>query len=178
MPTLLFVCEGNVCRSPFAERLALASAPGDWNFTSAGLGALVGAPMDDLMAKELRRRGGDPVGFEARQLTPRVVREADLVVTMQRAQRERVVEDHPGRAAVTLTLGQLARTLERLPGVDDAGLIAAIRRNRASVHPDEDIADPMGRGPEAARNCADTLEAGVRRIVGRLAAQPAGGGSV
>ena len=156
MPTLLFVCEGNVCRSPFAELLARTLASGSgWQFRSAGLGALVGSPMDPLMAAQLTRRGGDPAGFVARQLTPSLVRTADLVVAMQRSQRDRVIEDHPARAEVTLTLGQLARTLERLPAEGAAaGLTSTIRRHRAGVRPEEDIVDPMGKGPDAARTCA------------------------
>lgn len=172
MPTLLFVCEGNVCRSPFAELLARSLVGGsEWQFRSAGLGALAGSAMDPLMAEQLTRRGGDPTGFVARQLTPSLAREADLVVTMQRTQRERVIEDFPARASVTLTLGQLARTLERLPsGEAGPDLAGAIRRHRAGVRPEEDIADPMGKGPEAARACARALDADVRRVVAGLAA--------
>ena len=179
MPTLLFVCEGNVCRSPFAERLAgsLAGESG-WQFSSAGLGALAGSPMDPLMAEQLARRGGDPGGFVARQLTPSLVRGADLVVAMQRSQRDRVIEDHPARASVTLTLGQLARTLERLPAEQTgADLAATIRRHRAGVRPEEDVADPMGKGPEAARTCARVLDADVRRVVAGLLANSSRGGA-
>lgn len=68
-PMLLFVCTGNVCRSPFAERYAISAQRSfcvPWRF--AGVGALAGAPMDEPMAAELRARGGDLSGFAAQQL--------------------------------------------------------------------------------------------------------------
>lgn len=45
MPTVVFVCSGNICRSPMAEYLARSTATdGDVAFASAGIAAPVGRP--------------------------------------------------------------------------------------------------------------------------------------
>ena len=68
--TILVVCLGNVCRSPLAERLLrmrfeqmLGDGASAVHLSSAGVRALVGDPMNELSAAELRRLGGDPDGF-------------------------------------------------------------------------------------------------------------------
>ena len=82
------VCEGNLCRSPLAERLLRLRTKGsDVHVTSAGVIAAVGEPIDPLAADELVRLGGDPEGFEARRLTPAMLEDADLVLTATRAIR-------------------------------------------------------------------------------------------
>jgi protein-tyrosine phosphatase len=70
---VLFVCFGNVCRSPLAERLLrwrLAEQLDDLSehveVTSAGVCAVVGRPMDAKAAAELARLGGGADGFVAR----------------------------------------------------------------------------------------------------------------
>ena len=50
--TVLAVCTGNICRSPAVERLLVAElGPGsDVHVVSAGVGAVVGAPISPPMA--------------------------------------------------------------------------------------------------------------------------------
>src|SRR5688500_16845956 len=55
---VLVVCEGNLCRSPLAERLLTSRlAGGEVRVASAGVHAVVGAPMDASAAAELTRLG-------------------------------------------------------------------------------------------------------------------------
>src|SRR3954470_23136084 len=71
---VLFVCIGNVCRSPVGERLLAARLPAErFAISSAGVGAMVGYAMSRYAAEELKSYGGDPTGFAARQLTPRML---------------------------------------------------------------------------------------------------------
>ena len=86
--TILVVCLGNVCRSPLAERLLrmrieqmLGDGASAVRVSSAGVRALVGDPMNESSAAELRRLGGDPDGFVSSQVTAARATEADLVLT-------------------------------------------------------------------------------------------------
>lgn len=82
---ILVVCVGNICRSPTAEYLFrhhLSSA--GISIESAGLGALIGKPMDATAMQLLSEHGVDAGAHEARQLTLAMLREADLVLAMER----------------------------------------------------------------------------------------------
>ncbi|MEO7067508.1 MAG: low molecular weight protein-tyrosine-phosphatase [Rhodanobacter sp.] len=81
---ILTVCIGNICRSPTAEylfRQHLASR--DIEVTSAGLGAIVGSPMEPTALQLLTEHRLDGSAHCARQLTPAMLRQADLVLGME-----------------------------------------------------------------------------------------------
>src|SRR4051795_5389163 len=64
---VLFVCTGNICRSPIAERLLAARLPDpSIRAASAGTRAMVGYGIDQTAAHVLRRLGGEPDGHGAR----------------------------------------------------------------------------------------------------------------
>jgi protein-tyrosine phosphatase len=93
---VLTVCVGNICRSPTAEYLLrerLASR--DVRLGSAGLGALVGHPMDALALQVLAEHGIDGAPHYASQLTPAMLREADLVLGMERSHVDAMVRMAP-----------------------------------------------------------------------------------
>lgn len=169
---VLFVCTGNICRSPFAERLASHIAAGlpagqpahGWRFSSAGIGALVGDPMDAAMAAELAARGGDPSGFTARQLTARLARDADLILALEPAHREWVLDEWPGLVRRTLVLGQAARAAVDLD--DDADPLRALLAHRGAVQASDGIRDPYRRGPAAAQEAAARIERALRAVMG------------
>lgn len=168
---LLFVCTGNLCRSPFAERYAASRVPAraGWSFASAGLAARPGSPMDPATAAQLRRHGGDPEGFVSRVLDPREAADATLVVTMQAAQRSDLLRDQPALAPVTWTLGQLARTVAGTAAdLRGAALLAALRERRGRPDPADDVADPYRRGDEAARRTAQRLTEALDVVLPRL----------
>ena len=58
--------------------------------TSAGISALVGFPADAMARELMMARGLDLGGHRARQLTPDLVRAADLVLTMEAGQQRAV----------------------------------------------------------------------------------------
>jgi protein-tyrosine phosphatase len=103
--TLLVVCTANVCRSPLAARL-LADALPDADVSSAGVQALVDAPMCAVSASVLPE--GDVVDHVARQLTPDLVRSSDLVLTMEREHRSAAVRLAPGTQSSVFTLREAA----------------------------------------------------------------------
>ncbi len=83
-PAILFLCLGNICRSPLAEgaaRAAFAAAGIDATLDSAGTGDWhVGRPPDTRAQAEARRRGVDIDALCARQLTPEDFHRFDLIL--------------------------------------------------------------------------------------------------
>lgn len=173
MSHLLFVCTGNICRSPFAERCArmVADRSGvtDWTFGSAGAGAMVGSGMEATMAGELQAIGGDPTGFRARSLSRDIIGSADLIVAMETFHRSVVLDDFPKLVRRTFTLGQLARIARDYPDdVHGAELLQQIGAFRQRARDEDDIADPYRRGPELAHEVAGQICRLLDELVPRL----------
>lgn len=85
---VVFVCWGNICRSPMAERVAerLAADRGilDLTFASAATSREeLGAPMDDRAAAILRRHGYRAGDHTAHQITAAEIADAELVLAME-----------------------------------------------------------------------------------------------
>lgn len=87
MKRILFVCMGNICRSPAAEivfrkMVSDAGREADFEIDSAGtIGFHKGKPPDARMAAHLAKNGYKAKG-RSRQLTARDLREFDLILTM------------------------------------------------------------------------------------------------
>lgn len=174
MSLMLFVCTGNVCRSPFAERYARLAAERatvtEWDFASAGAGALVGSGMDRCMATELQQLGGDPSGFHARPLEREIIESADLIIGMETFHRTYVLDDFPGLVRRTFTLGQLARVAREHPAQEHgAALLQAIGAFRHRAREEDDIPDPYRRGQDVAHQVATRIASLVDELVPRLA---------
>ena len=109
--TVLTVCTGNICRSPAVERLLTAALGPDSGVRveSAGVGAVVGAPVAPLMTALLDAVGVSYAGFAARQVTEEMVREADLVLALTRRHRSALVELAPAAVRRTFTVRELGR---------------------------------------------------------------------
>lgn len=90
MPAVLFVCTGNICRSPTAEgvfrRLVRdAGLDGSIRVDSAGTHDYhVGEPPDERALRHALRRGYDLSALRARRIAQRDFEEFDLIVAMDR----------------------------------------------------------------------------------------------
>ena len=189
--TVLAVCTGNICRSPAVERLlahdlgvdtlATASDRSEVVVASAGVGAVVGAPVPPQMATLVEGAGASVDGFAARQLTEAILRESDLVLALTKAHRSRIVALHPGAVRRTFTLRELARlaagvdpaalapgtTAERLAAL--IPLAAAQRGLQAGATGSDDVVDPWGHGDDVFARSFDELRpavATIARVVG------------
>lgn len=145
---LLFVCTGNICRSPMAERLALVFAAErgirDLTAESAGTRAVISHPMHHEAANVLSALGGQPADFSARQLTPRLVANSDLILTMMRAHRHSVLELVPRKLNRTFTLREASMLVTEL-GAELVEDLAELRSRLASDTDNGlDVRDPIG----------------------------------
>ncbi|WP_138468542.1 low molecular weight protein-tyrosine-phosphatase [Poseidonocella sp. HB161398] len=85
MPRILFVCLGNICRSPAAEGVLRALEP-DWEIDSAGTGDWhVGEPPYGPMQQAAQARGYELGGLRARQFTRADFGRWDRIVAMDDA---------------------------------------------------------------------------------------------
>lgn len=104
---ILFVCVGNICRSPSAEvMLRQALAGRDIQISSAGLGALVDHGIDATAQELLVEHGLDGTAHRARQISPSILARADLVLTMERKHVKRIMETAPEASGKTFLLGK------------------------------------------------------------------------
>ena len=88
-PAILFLCLGNICRSPLAEgaaRAAFADAGIAAKLDSAGTGDWhIGHPPDRRAQAEARRRGTDISGLRGRQLAVEDFYRFDLILAADAA---------------------------------------------------------------------------------------------
>lgn len=126
--TILIVCTGNVCRSPYIER-RLSAALGETSIavSSAGTSALVGSRMDPRVAVRLSELGLNSDGFVARQLTAEMARAADLILGATREHRSLIVRMEPSVLRRTYALADfsdLAAHLQSTAAVDIEQVVA------------------------------------------------------
>ncbi|MGD9961720.1 hypothetical protein [Nocardioides sp.] len=154
---VLFVCTANICRSAYAEVTARHGAAGVLSFSSAGVHGFPAAGMESLMASEAEARGVSSARFRSARLTTAMIDDADLVLTAETRHRQFILEERPVAMRTTFTLGQFARGLDRVDA-PSADLIAQVRAQAPTSRPEDDVADPYGRGPDAASRAAHEID--------------------
>lgn len=143
---VLFVCTGNLCRSPLAERLATLYSSqwsiDDFAATSAGTRASIGQPMNPTAAAILHKLGGDSSNFAARRLNRKIALDADLIITMERVHRDTVLELAPRLLRKTFTLSEVHELYVQF-GAKRVNELADARPLLAAKDA-PDIPDPIG----------------------------------
>jgi protein-tyrosine phosphatase len=166
--TVLFVCTGNLCRSPLAEATARRALAADASVQvgSAGTNGVDGHQLPAQTIAAGTRAGLSLDEMRARRLTRAMADESDLVVTMTRQQRREVVRLAPSATRRTFTLLELDRVLrfaflpanaDRLAEATEHGdarpklveFASAIRGLASRPSDVDDIDDPY-QGPDRA----------------------------
>ena len=105
---VLVVCVGNICRSPMAEVILRDALKGNSGIkvSSAGVGALVGYPADEHAVSLMEERGLDLSGHAARQLTPQLVSENDLILVLESGHKRVIDANEPAARGKVYRLGE------------------------------------------------------------------------
>jgi len=155
MTRVLFVCMGNICRSPTAEavvrELARRELPGfALDVDSAGThGYHAGSPPDERSIVAARRRGYELSALRARVVEAGDFAQFDLVVAMDEEVYERLQRIAPRKQAARLAL-----FMDFAPGFG--------RR---------DVPDPYYGGATGFEEVLDLVEEGARGLLASLAAR-------
>lgn len=153
MSTVIFVCWGNICRSPMAERVAekyfADHGRTDVRFTSAATSREeIGNPIDPRAVKELAAHGYRTDGHSAHQITSEEIDHADLVLAMEDIHLEKMRGIYGG---------ELPETVRLLSDFDP------------EAAPGEGVPDPWYGGQEGFTTMLATMERAMPALAQELA---------
>ena len=155
MKRILFVCMGNICRSPTAEGVMrrLVSDAGlehDFEIDSAGTGSWHAGDSPDRRATAAAAVRGITLEGAARQVRPRDFEHFDLLLAMDR--------ENLRELRTFSSDGDLAGKARLLREFDPASAGA----------PDLDVPDPYYGGPDGFENVLDQVEAACKGLLDAL----------
>lgn len=145
---VLFVCTGNICRSPTAEavfraKVAAAGLADTVEVDSAGThGYHIGDPPDPRSIAAAARRGYDLVDLRGRQLSTYDAERFDYVLVMDRGNYNATVRALGGAGPGDGQRADVRMLLGFAPGV-----------------PEVEVPDPYVGGPEGFEHVLDLIEA-------------------
>lgn len=146
MPTILFVCTANICRSPMAEKLfnhyVLAD---DLHFAGDSCGLLPGGHAISAGSLQLLLEKGitDAQDHVSKQFTPQILSRSRLILTMEERQRDFLRENEPGMAKKIFTLNEY-------------------------LGEEGDITDPFGAGVDTYRRIFEIIDDRIKRLILKL----------
>lgn len=146
MKTFLFICTGNICRSPMAEALFRHATHGrsDYRAISAGLGAIDGQPPSVYSVQAMKEIGVDISRQRSHMLTAQMVKEADYILGMTHSHVDTVALLYPHAAEKTFLMREFDDTLDTF---------------------EKDISDPIGGSYQVYVECRDQIEQGIASLV-------------
>jgi protein-tyrosine phosphatase len=172
---VLFLCTGNICRSPMAEamlshRLALLGV--DARVSSAGMLDDGMVPPADALAVTADL-GLDTSGHRSRRMRRAMLADADLILGMARVHVQEAVEVSPEVFPKAFTLKEFVRRAEsvggRAPGQPFDEWVAKVHVGRSRLdllgHSADDVADPIGLSRRVYERTADEIHRLVSRLV-------------
>lgn len=173
---ILFVCTGNICRSPMGELLFCSyTQKTSLEVSSAGTHSLDGHAIDPSSKALMSAIGIDASQFRSTQLTQSIANDADLILCFEPAQRHSVVAIAPSAVHYTFTLTDFSNMCaycaqqgtisgytiqQRLQSVIDQAVLV-----RPMLPPAATISDPYRRDFEAFRSAAHATNDAIRNIL-------------
>jgi len=147
MKTVLFICTGNICRSPMAEGLFRHATRGRYKVLSAGVGAMDGQTPSLHAIRALKELGIDISPQRSSMLTPELVAQADYIFGMTHSHVDSVCLLFPQAAEKTFLLREFDDTLDEY---------------------EKDISDPIGGSFETYCHTRDQIEQGILSMLNFL----------
>lgn len=115
---VLFLCQGNICRSPFAAAMFARAMAGSVAVTSGALQLRSGRPTPEIGQRVAARHGIDLSAHRSNALTAAMVREAALIVVFDRINLAWLAARFPQLATPVVMLGHVAGADEMEDPVD------------------------------------------------------------
>ncbi len=149
MKTVLFVCTGNVCRSPMAEGIFRQAARGRGEFCvrSAGLGAADGQPPTPHAVQAVKEIGIDISSHRSQMVSAELVEQADYILGMTHSHVDTIMLLYPMAAEKVFLLREFDETLEEF---------------------EKSISDPIGGSYNIYLTCRDQIEQGIASLLRHL----------
>lgn len=191
--TVLMICTGNICRSPMAEQMLIQKAAKEKlpiAVSSAGVMAMTGDPMTPQSADAMTLRGFTPTKHISQDLTPKMLEEADLVLTATLEHRSELARMLPKAGKYSFTIDEFARLTSFLTADPEfqeefkkkaketreqylkrAMQEAALLRGMVPTNLDpKDVIDPYGESTKVYSQVAEHIEGSLEIIVNWLKA--------
>ena len=142
MKTILFVCTGNVCRSPMAEGWFrhLTRGRGDFQVYSAGIGAVDGHSPTPHATMAMLEAGVDISEQRSRSLTADLVQQADFILCMTQSHVDSIHWMYPWAEEKTFVLREFDDSVESF---------------------EKEISDPIGSSFDVYEDCRDQIQQGI-----------------
>ena len=112
VPSVLFVCTANQCRSPMAQALFKQHLQKDgqheaWRVESAGVWASDGVPATENARTAMEERGLDIQEHRSRVVSAKMLSEFDLILTMEARHRKFIQDVLPQHADRVYMLSEM-----------------------------------------------------------------------
>ena len=104
--SVLVLCTGNICRSPYAKAVLKHRATGV-SIDSAGLSAMVDHEADATAQAAARNRGVDMSAHKAKQVTRSMIGQFDLILVMDDGHLSLLHKKYPDSRGKSFKLGKL-----------------------------------------------------------------------
>jgi glycine hydroxymethyltransferase len=146
MRNVLFVCTGNICRSPMAQGLFADLVRGrrDIEVTSAGIGAVGGQPPSPHSVEVMAELGMDIRNIRSKPLMAETVRKADFIFVMTYGHLDSMLLLFPSAAEKTFLLREFETELPVM---------------------ERELPDPIGQSREIYRECRNQIRAALPRLL-------------